>query len=1042
MEAPPPSPTARVAAKRQKIVGDRRTYNQWVNNQTLEDYALRFTARRARIWSPAWVANTALGSIAFLACEAIGATVTLSYGFTSMALALAAAAAIFLISGIPICYYGARYGVDMDLLTRGSGFGYLGSTITSAVYASFTFILFAIEAVILSAALNLCFHIPLAIGHIISALVVIPIASYGFRRISRWQNWTQPLWLLLQLAPLLFLTMTGERGLALWTGYQGAARTSALANFGAALAVFLSLLPQIGEQVDYLRFLPEREKVGARRWWAALLITGPGWIVIGVPKICIGSFLAVWALHIGWRAEDAVNPTAQYFMTFSLLSSPGVAIVLTGIFVALCQTKINVTNAYAGSIASSNFFSRLTHRHPGRVVWLVFNTAIALMLMESGIQMVVERVLALYSNFAVAWFGAVIADLMISKPLGLSPPGIEFRRAYLRDINPVGVGAMLGSLLCSTLSFAGVFGETAQMFSPLIGLGVAFLLAPLIAWATGGRHYVARAVDHLEQPTCGCTVCENRFETPDMAYCPVYEGTICSLCCTLEARCHDACKERPQSIERFAAAMRRIIPAPLTDMVSERLVRFGLAYGISLAIIGIVLLLIFYQRVGMGDQPAALASVLQTVFLGLAAAAAFAVWYAVLTWESQRAAEEESERQTQMLMDEIEAHARTDAELQRARDAAEAANLAKSRYIVGVSHEIRSPLNTISGYAQLVERTQDKQVSDAIRVIRRSATHLSDLVDGLVDVSRIENGSVRIARERVHLSELLDQIVDMFRVQAAARGIEFEHARATHLPDWVYTDEKRLRQILINLTSNAIKYTPSGSAGLTVLWRDPVAEFEIHDTGVGIAPEHIERIFEPFERLETMRGQPGVGLGLTITRLLADIMGGQLTVESEPGAGSVFRMKMFFSEAPPKERRAAPDPRARRYAGPRRHILVVDDDSAHLDLMRDLLTPIGFDLSFASDGLAAVEAYRRARPDLVIMDIAMPRMTGWEAARAIRADDGDAVPILMVSANVHDFQRPRQPDDPHDDYLVKPYEVPVLLDRIGLLLDLAWEEAA
>lgn len=1044
--APPPA-TARVAARRQRIVGNRRTYNQWVNNQTLEDYALRFTARRARIWSPGWVANTALGSIAFLACEAIGATVTLAYGFESMATALAAAAAIFLISGLPICYYGARYGVDMDLLTRGSGFGYLGSTITSAVYAGFTFILFAIEAVILSAALYLCFGIPLPIGHILSALAVIPIAAFGFRRISRWQNWTQPIWLLLQLAPLAFLAMAGKDALTLWTGYQGAEQVGRLASFGAALAVFLSLLPQIGEQVDYLRFLPEREAVGARRWWAALLLTGPGWILIGGLKIAIGSFLAVTALSRGMMPGDAANPTAQYFMTFTgLLSSPGGAVVLTGIFVALCQTKINVTNAYAGSIASSNFFSRLTHRHPGRVVWLVFNTLVALMLMEGGIQTVVERVLALYSNFAVAWFGAVIADLMVSKPLGLSPPGIEFRRAYLRDWNPVGVGAMLGSLLCSTLCFAGAFGPMAQMFSPVIGLIVAFTLSPLIAWATKGRHYVARPVDHFASAECDCTVCQNGFEAPDMAYCPVYEGAICSLCCTLEARCHDACKDRTHSIDGFAAQVRRILPAPLTDAVYARVVRFTLAYGISLAIIGLVLLLIFYQRVGMGDHSAALAGVLQTVFLGLAAAAAFAVWYFVLARESQRAAEDETERQTQMLMDEIEAHARTDAELQRAKDAAEAANLAKSRYIVGVSHEIRSPLNTISGYAQLLEREQDKQVSDAIRVIRRSATHLSDLVDGLVDVSRIENGSVRIARERIDLGDLLDQIVDMFRVQAAARGIEFEHSRPAHLPQWVFTDEKRLRQILINLISNAIKYTASGSAGLSIHWRDPVAEFEIRDTGVGIAPEHIERIFEPFERLETMRGAPGVGLGLTITRLLVDIMGGSLTVESTPGVGSTFRMKMFFSEAPASERGATPDPRARRYSGERRRVLVVDDDGAHLDLMRDLLSPIGFDLDFAPDGAAAVEAFRRHPPDLVVMDIAMPVMTGWEAARAIRNDLGDIggeiVPILMVSANVHDFQRRRRPDDPHDDYLVKPYEISVLLDRIGLLLDLEWEEAA
>jgi signal transduction histidine kinase/CheY-like chemotaxis protein len=1031
----PPNP--RVAIKRQRIVGNRRTYNQWVGDQTLEDYALRFTARHARIWSPAWVGNTALGSIAFLACEAIGATVTIGYGFESMAWALGAAALLFLVAGLPICYYGARYGVDMDLLTRGSGFGYLGSTITSAVYASFTFILFAIEAVILSAALQLCFGIPLALGHIVSALVVIPIAAYGFRRISRWQNLSQPIWLVLQLAPLVYVALQGPAGLDTWLGYQGQHEGHSLQNFAIALAVFLSLLPQIGEQVDYLRFLPEQEKVGARSWWTALLMTGPGWIVVGGLKILIGSFLAVVALGAGMSDADAANPTMLYFMTFDgLLSSPMGALVLTGLFVAICQIKINVTNAYAGSIASSNFFSRLTHRHPGRVVWLVFNTVIALMLMEGGIQTVVERVLALYSNFAVAWFGAVIADLMINKPLGLSPKGIEFRRAYLHDINPVGVGAMLGSLLCSSLCFAGLFGNGPQIFSPVIGLGIAFALSPLIAWGTGGRYYLARKVDDLGADEHLCVVCENRFETPDMAFCPVYEGAICSLCCTLEARCHDACKERPRLIERIAAGVRRIIPAPLTDALYTRIVRFLLAYAVVAAIIAVVLLLIFYQRVGVGGNAEALVGVLQSVFVGLMAAAGFAVWYFVLAHESQRAAEEESERQTSMLLDEIEAHARTDAELQRAKNAAESANVAKSRYIVGVSHEIRTPLNAISGYAQLIEREPDRPVADAIRVIRRSATHLADLVDGLVDVSRIENGALRIARDEVNLPDLLTQIVDMFRMQASVRGIAFEHTRPDSLPAFVYTDQKRMRQILINLISNAIKYTPAGTAALHVHWRNPVAEFIVEDTGVGIDPADLARIFEPFERIETVRGQPGVGLGLTITRLLVDIMGGQLTVESRPGFGSTFKLKMFLSEVTAPNPGARPGQSAVSALHPRRRILIVDDDPAHLDLVRDLLAPYAFDLDFAANGEEGLAACRGERPDLVIMDIAMPGLDGWATARAIRKEQGDALSILMCSANVHDFQRTRRPDDPHDDYLIKPYDIDMLLDRVVMLLDL------
>src|SRR5512138_521902 len=205
---------------RQRIVRERRQYNQWVASQTLEDYALRYTADRARK-SSFRVGNTAFGPIAFLACEAIGGALTIAYGFPNTAWAILAFSVLMFGIGLPICYYAAKYGVDIDLLTRGAGFGYMGSTVTSLIYASFTFLLFAIEASILSMALRMLFDVPLAIAHLISSLIVIPIAIYGISLISRVQLVTQPVWLILQLVPLAYIAWKAPADVTAWTQFKG-----------------------------------------------------------------------------------------------------------------------------------------------------------------------------------------------------------------------------------------------------------------------------------------------------------------------------------------------------------------------------------------------------------------------------------------------------------------------------------------------------------------------------------------------------------------------------------------------------------------------------------------------------------------------------------------------------------------------------------------------------------------------------------------------------------------------------------------------------
>jgi signal transduction histidine kinase len=482
---------------------------------------------------------------------------------------------------------------------------------------------------------------------------------------------------------------------------------------------------------------------------------------------------------------------------------------------------------YAGSLAWSNFFSRLTHSHPGRVVWLVFNVAIALVLTEFGIYKALEQILALYSNVAVAWVGALVADLVINKPLGLSPPHIEFKRAHLYDFNPVGVGAMLLASALAIITFSGAFGEVMQHLAPFVALAASFIAAPLIALATHGRYYLARTSSEPGmRVTRECSVCELPFECQDMAYCPAYAGTIRSLCCSLDARCHDCCKTDAHFSDQLLSFFLSVLPGWAARYVNSRISHYVALMSLLAAAIGLTLAVIFYQQaLDPLVNTKAMYSAFWKLFFVLMIIAGVIAWLLILAQESRRVTQEESHRQTALLIQKIEAHKRTDAMLQKAKEVAEAANQAKSRYVVGISHELRTPLNAIYGYAQILERdaTIPEARRDAIRTIRRSAQHLSGLIEGLLDISKIEAGQLQLNREPVRLGEFLDQLVGMFRMQAEAKGLELRNQVIGALPVAVYTDEKRLRQFLINLLSNAMKFTEKGHVAFTVSCRSQVA---------------------------------------------------------------------------------------------------------------------------------------------------------------------------------------------------------------------------
>jgi signal transduction histidine kinase/CheY-like chemotaxis protein len=1088
-----PSPHAPVEdtnpAARQRVVKIRRDYNNWVASETMEDYALRFTPQRFRRWSEWRVANTAFGAASFLILEAVGATLLVQYGFANAFWAILVTGLVIFLAGLPISVYAARYGVDMDLLTRGAGFGYIGSTITSLIYASFTFIFFALEAAVMAYALELALDIPPTWGYLICALVVIPLVTHGVSAISRLQLWTQPLWLLMLVVPFGFVLVRDPRafsGITHYAGELGAAGRFDVHLFGAALTVGIALITQMGEQADYLRFMPQQTAQNRKRWWFAVLVGGPGWVVLGVVKMLGGAFLAYLAIRHSVPIDRAVDPNQMYLAAYEyVFPTLGWAVAATATFVVLSQLKINVTNAYAGSLAWSNFFSRLTHSHPGRVVWVVFNSLIAFMLMEMNVFQALGDVLGLYSNIAIAWIMAVVADLVINKPLGLSPAGIEFKRAHLYDINPVGVGAMALASLLSIAAYLGFFGQTAQAFSAVVALVTAMLASPFLAWFTRGRYYIAR---HSTPTLLGargshaasqrCVICERTYEGPDMAHCPAYQGPICSLCCTLDARCGDACKPHASLAVQWSAALRWLLPRATWPYLDTGLSHFVLLMGVIVPLLVTVFAMFYRQELAgladiayVADPPAALRAALQSgfskAFAALLLLSGIVAWWLVLAHKSRSVAQEESNRQTHLLVLEIESHRQTDRALQdaralaeqarqqaeQARQQAEQANAAKSRYISAISHELRTPLNSILGYAQLMG--QDAGIpahrKQAVSVILRGGEHLLSLMEGTLEMAQIESGKLVLAPKPLQFEAAMADIADMFELQASDKSLAFRYEVQGSLPAWVRADDKRLRQICFNLLGNAIKFTQQGGVILRVRYAREMAHIEIHDTGPGMTAAEIERVYEPFVRgaAQGNGGAGGSGLGLTIAKMLTDLMGGEMQVHSTPGVGSVFAVRLFLPQLhlPPagtRQLEGKSQQRAARtaYQGPRRKILLVDNEKADRDLLLQLLQPLGFQLRQAASGHDCLDLLAAGlNPDVILLDLAMPGIDGWETLRRIRALGAPQPQVAMVSANAFDRALDHGLGIATEDFIVKPVRHSELLDWLERRLQLHWVEA-
>jgi signal transduction histidine kinase/purine-cytosine permease-like protein len=863
-----------------------RSYQSWIANETLEDYSLRYAAQSFRKWSPFVIANTALGGISFLALEAIGGAITLTYGFANAFPAILLVSLFIFLTSLPIAYYSSRYNIDMDLLTRGAGFGYIGSTITSLIYATFTFVFFALEGAIMAQALKIALNVPLVVGYIVSSVVIIPITFMGVTMISRLQLVTQPVWALMMVAPFLFILVKEPEALHTWVAFEGVDSAGHLFNylaFGACIGVLSSLVIQVGEQVDYLRFLPDRTETNQAAWWAAVILAGPGWILIGGLKILAGSFLAVLVLQSGLPRGTAVEPIQMYLKAYEYVTDrPELVLAAATLFVLISQVKINVTNAYAGSLAWSNFFSRATHYHPGRVVWLVFNILISLLLMLLGIFETLELVLAVYSNVAIAWIGAIVADLAVLKPLQVSPAFVEFRRAHLPNVNPVGCGAMAVASLVSIVCFMGAFGPMLEAYSAPLSFLIAFLSAIALGLATRGRYYLAR---EPAQPapaqgaaTLRCELCAHSYEPSDMAWCTFYERPICSLCCSLDAHCHDACKRPAPALERFRSRYTgRSFKEKIAPRMGQRLAKVA-GILLALAVATGAVFLLTYRIVGLGLDPPQLdgGTLVLRVYVALLPLLAVGAWWIVLAHESRELAERDLVTSLERLQEAQHALARKER------------LAAIGELTATVSHELRNPMGTLVASVEVLRRSLPDPPPAAgaeLERIQRTVWRCVHIIEDLLEFSRRRE----LALAPLAVDPWLEaQLADHGGLGSARLRLELAAGAV------IEADAERLWQAVANLLQNAVQAIeaarPEGGGEVTVATRTEGESLLLAfgDDGGGMDEAVRKHVFEPLFSTKAF----GVGLGMPLVKRIAEQHGGEVRVASEPGHGTTVTLRL------------------------------------------------------------------------------------------------------------------------------------------------------